>query len=140
MSSNGHIKSSPRFFRLIVRAWFLALVLLALCAAVIPAPLQEAADPAVVPNPVKAGWFLLWIQEVVSWSKDWIYAILLLVVFLLTLPWYPVKGQVETAVWFPREKRIEQLIFCVVVILVLLLTTVALFFRGENWALRFTAP
>ena len=59
----GFVKSSPHFFRLISRSFWLLIVSLLIAAAFIPAPLQTAADPALTPNPVKSAWFLLWIQE-----------------------------------------------------------------------------
>ncbi len=51
---------------LVLREVVAALVLLALLctlAAVIPAPLQEAANPGMSPNPAKAPWYFMGIQE-----------------------------------------------------------------------------
>ena len=60
-----------------------------LLAAVVPAPLQEQADPGRVPNPVKSAWFLLWIQELVSYAASLANLVLLLALLTLLLPWLP---------------------------------------------------
>ncbi|MBI5655355.1 MAG: cytochrome B6, partial [Geobacter sp.] len=67
------VKSSPHFFRLIYGALLIFLVL-ALCGgALLPAPLLGPADPGNPPNPAKSAWFLLWIQELVSYGTFFIY-------------------------------------------------------------------
>ena len=39
-----------------------------LLALVVPAPLEEAANPEVTPNPAKAPWYFLGLQELVGYS------------------------------------------------------------------------
>jgi hypothetical protein len=135
---NGYVKSSPRFFRLIERSALLLVALLLLLAPLIPAPLQEAADPARTPNPVKSAWFLLWIQELVSWSRTMIWPVILLGCIFLFLPWLPGTGHVYPARWFPREQRAINLLVVFVFIAIVGLTSIALLFRGENWAFTVT--
>lgn len=132
--SDGYIDSAPRFFRLIGWAAVCGVLALCLLAALLPAPLQEQANPALVPNPVKAGWFLLWIQEVVSWSKYGIYPVLAAGVWLLALPWLGRGPENERASWWPRERWASNLIFTLLVVLVLVLSILAICCRGENWA------
>lgn len=132
---NGFVKSSPHFFMLISRAMYSLLVTLLLLAAFIPAPLQEQANPAVTPNPAKSAWFLLWIQEVVSWSRYMIYPVMMLTLMLLLLPWLPVGPRIHLASWFPREQKTVSVITVLLVVLIVALTCVAMFFRGINWSL-----
>jgi len=134
---NGFVKSSPHFFRLIKRSICTLTLLLLALAALIPAPLQEQANPAVTPNPAKSAWFLLWIQELVSWSRFMIYPVLLLGCLFLLLPWLPVGGRIHRAGWFPRELRTVTLSTLILAGAIVLLTIVALFFRGANWSLLF---
>ena len=134
---SGYVKSSPYFFRLIVRSFWLLLVSLLLLAALIPAPLQIAADPAVTPNPVKSAWFLLWIQELVSWSRFMIWPVLLLCGISFLLPWLPGQRRGHQACWFPPGQRLISAGTVLVAVTLLLLTVFALFFRGPNWALLF---
>lgn len=134
---NGFVKSSPHFFRLISRSMYVLVVTLLLLAALIHAPLQEQANQAVTPNPAKSAWFLLWIQELVSWSRFMIYPVMLLGSLFLLLPWLPGKTRIHQASWFPREQRTVSVITVILVATVVLLTVVAMFFRGANWSLVF---
>ena len=131
----GFVKSSPLFFRLISRSMTACAVSLLLLAALIPAPLQEQANPAVTPNPAKSAWFLLWIQELVSWSRLMIYPVILLAGLFLLLPWLPVGTRLHRASWFPNEQKGVSMITLVLAAFILALSVVALFFRGTNWSL-----
>lgn len=133
----GFVKSSPHFFRLIKASGWLFVAAILIVAALIPAPLQEAADPAVTPNPIRSAWFLLWIQELVSYSNRLIYLVMLLGAALILLPWLSRNTFIPKARWFPREQvfvNFFSILFCFAV---LVLTIVAMFFRGNNWALTF---
>jgi hypothetical protein len=134
---SGFVKSSPHFFRLISRSMYALAASLLLLAALIPAPLQEQANPAVTPNPAKSAWFLLWIQELVSWSHLMIYPVMLLGCLFLLLPWLPVGTRVHQARWFPREQRAVSTVTVILAAAVVLLTVVAMYFRGTNWSLLF---
>ena len=132
---NDFVKSSPRFFRLIECSALLLVAILLVLAALIPAPLQEAADPARTPNPVKSAWFLLWIQELVSWSRLMIWPVMALAVLFLFLPWLPGSRHVHRASWFPQEQRLVNLLTVGVFLVITGLTIIALLFRGPNWLL-----
>lgn len=132
---SGYVKSSPYFFRRIkLSAALLAGVILVL-AAVVPAPLQEQADIARVPNPAKSAWFLLWIQELVSYSKYLAYLVLLVTALLLALPWLRGGASSAKATWFPRDQRPVSAAAVAAAVAVFILTVVAMFFRGANWQL-----
>jgi hypothetical protein len=132
--TRGYLKSSPHFFRLIKISAALLVLLLLLLAALIPAPLQEPANIARVPNPVKSAWFLLWIQELVSYSKYLINAVLVGAAALVLLPWLFGQGGSEHAVWLGKGHRYVGVAALAVFAAVLLLTAVGMYFRGENWA------
>lgn len=132
MKARGYVKSSPHFFRLIKASMAVAAAFLLALAALVPAPLQEQANMAQVPNPVKSAWFLLWIQELVSYSKYLIYAVLLSGLLLLLLPWLSPQAP-EKGAWFPRERRKTAACSLLVFLTVIALTVVAMFFRGANW-------
>jgi len=133
----GFVKSSPHFFSLINRSMLILVGLLLIGAALIPAPLQEAADPALTPNPAKSAWFLLWTQELVSWSRLMIYPIIALAGLFFLLPWLPGAVHLHRARWFPREQLAVTILTTLVFVIILVLTIVALFFRGANWSLTF---
>ncbi|MBE0585216.1 MAG: cytochrome B6 [Desulfofustis sp.] len=131
---SDYVKASPYFFRIIKIAFAVTLMLLLALAFFIQAPLQGPADISRVPNPSKSAWFLMWTQELVSYSSAMIYLILGLGLVFLLLPWLPFSPPAERALWLPREQRTVNLLalasFCGIV----LLTLVAMFFRGENWS------
>ena len=129
-----YVRSSPHFFRPVARAMLLGTLALLLLAALVPAPLEPPADPAHAPNPAKSAWFLLWIQELVSYSTLAIYVAIALAVFLVALPWLPVP-KLEHARWLPREHRPLALAVLVAALLVLVVTVVGLYFRGPDWRL-----
>jgi len=131
------VKSSTHLLPLIKRAMLLFAALMAGLALLFPAPLQETADRALTPNPAKSAWFLLWIQELVSWSNQMIWTVLLLAAFLLLLPWLPGQIRAHQAGWFPAGSRRIWLPALAVSAAILLLTVTAMFFRGANWALTF---
>ena len=130
----GFVKSSPHFFRPIGRALSIFSLSLLALAALLPAPLQEAANPALTPNPVKSAWFLLWIQELVSHSRLTIYPVLLLGLLFLLLPWLPGSVHLQRARWFPPEQRGINLLTVATFCAIVALTVVALYFRGKNWS------
>ena len=134
---HGFVKSSPHFFRLITRSMYALVAILLVLAAVITAPLQEQANPALTPNPAKSAWFLLWIQELVSWSRYMIYPVMLLGCLFLLLPWLPGSVRMHRASWFPREQRPVSVVTLILALAILTLTVIALFFRGPNWSLLF---
>ena len=99
----------------------------------LPAPLQEGANPALTPNPVKSAWFLLWIQELVGYSRLMIYPVLVLGALFLLLPWLPGSVHLQRARWFPREQWGINLLTVATFCAIVALTIIALFFRGKNW-------
>lgn len=131
---NGYVNSSPAFFRRIRRAMGAFAAFALLLAAFVPAPLQEAADPGRVPNPVKSAWFLLWIQELVSVSKFLVYPVLLLAAAFFLLPRISGEPSVEGAEWCRWNPRPVQFAVLAAFLLIAALTIVAAFFRGGNWA------
>ncbi|QXM07789.1 cytochrome B6 [Geomonas subterranea] len=134
----GYVKSSPHFFRLITIALGLTAVAVMLLAALVPAPLQEQGNLARVPNPVKSAWFLLWIQELVSYSKYLVYPVLALAACFIALPWLSPAAPQQGACWFPRACRGVSWGALVTCLLVLTLTLLAMFCRGANW--QFVSP
>jgi hypothetical protein len=133
-----YIKSSPYFFRLIkLSAVLFCAVILAL-AFFIPAPLQAPADIRHVPNPVKSAWFLLWIQELISYSNGFSYLVAALGGFFLLLPWLPISPPATRAGWLSRDQLFVTIITFLVFMAIVSLTIIAMFFRGENWS--FVAP
>ncbi len=127
-----YVQSSPIFFRLIRNSFLFFTTLLLLAAFFVQAPLDVPADPARVPNPVKSAWFLLWTQELVSYANAAIYPVLGMALAFFLLPFWPERSRNERAYW---QLGPSQFVALLALVIILLLTGVAMFFRGANWAL-----
>lgn len=114
----------------------------------IQAPLEEAANPLVTPNPAKAPWYFLWLQELVTDTTVHIGSFTisgalvggiilpgLLGLLLAAWPWLDHSSAAATGVWFARERRRQNAAFLAVVFLILVLTFVGTFMRGPSWHL-----
>jgi cytochrome b-561 len=62
------VPSSPFLTTRILLVTVLTVVVTLLLALIVAAPLEEAANPKVTPNPAKAPWYFLGLQELVSYS------------------------------------------------------------------------
>jgi quinol-cytochrome oxidoreductase complex cytochrome b subunit len=100
------------------------------------APLESPADPTHPPNPSKAPWYFLGLQEMVSYSAFWggVGIPGIMVALLLLLP-YLDRGSRGTGVWFSRHRALAISLFLFFVLANLVLMVIGTFFRGPNWAL-----
>ena len=110
---------------------------LLLLAFVIPAPLQDPGNLEKSPNPVKAAWFFLWIQELASYSKYLVYIIMPVGLYFLLLPYLPGISEAKQAKWLPKDQQWVNAVTLFTFLGILALTIIAMFFRGENWAFVF---
>lgn len=131
---NGFEKSEHRFLPMVWRTFVIMLALLIIGAIFIDAPLGNPATPKQVPNPSKSAWFLLWMQELVSYSNYFIYLIIGLFTGILFLP-KMVKTKTDQAKWFPQTYRWANWTVVIILVIILVLTVIAYFFRGAYWEL-----
>ena len=129
-----YLPSSPYLFRIIKIAMALLVGILLLLAMVIPAPLHEPANISQTPNPAKAAWFFLWVQELASYSKYLVYMIILLGFYFLLLPFLPGLSEAKQAKWLPKDQQWINIVTLIIYFGISVLTLIAMFFRGENWA------
>ena len=101
------------------------------------APLEELANPVHQPNPAKAPWYFLGLQELVSYSAFWGGVIVpaLVVTALAVLPYLDSKRR-GVGVWFSGERRIAVTVFTVCLIIAVILTSIGSLFRGPNWTFQ----
>jgi quinol-cytochrome oxidoreductase complex cytochrome b subunit len=101
------------------------------------APLEEPANALHSPNPAKAPWYFVGIQELVSYSAllGGIAVPTLLVLSLLLLPYLDRQPR-GTGVWFSRDRRVAIVLFTLFVVAMVALIVVGQFLRGPNWAFR----
>ena len=96
------------------------------------APLEELANPAKTPNPAKAPWYFLGLQEMVSHSAllGGVVAPSLMVLALLVIPYLDRNPSRR-----PGERKWILWLFTFFVVANLVLIIVGTFFRGPGWAL-----
>lgn len=103
------------------------------------APLEEPVNVLHPPNPAKAPWYFLGLQEMVSYSAFWggvgIPAIEVLILFLV--PYFD-RAQKGIGLWFSRERLLANTLFGTFVIVNIVLIIIGTFFRGQNW--EFVSP
>jgi cytochrome b-561 len=99
------------------------------------APLEEIADAARTPNPAKAPWYFLGLQELVHYGAvlGGVVIPAALVLGLLALPYVDTRPG-GVGVWFARERRVANTVFAALALAVVVLTVIGTFFRGPNWA------
>jgi quinol-cytochrome oxidoreductase complex cytochrome b subunit len=99
------------------------------------APLEELANPIHPPNPAKAPWYFLGLQELVSYSAFWGGVVVpgVLVMALLVLP-YMDRNRRGVGQWFARERVLANTIFTVCLVIAIVLTIIGSVFRGPNWS------
>ena len=99
------------------------------------APLEQLASPIHPPNPAKAPWYFLGLQELVSYSAFWGGVVVpgLLVSALVLLP-YLDRKRAGVGRWFARERRLANTIFSICLAVAIALTIIGTLFRGPNWS------
>jgi quinol-cytochrome oxidoreductase complex cytochrome b subunit len=99
------------------------------------APLEELANPIHPPNPAKAPWYFLGLQELVSYSAFWGGVMVpgLLVAVLVLLP-YLDQGRAGVGRWFARERVKANTLFTTCLVAAIVFTIIGSLFRGPNWS------
>jgi hypothetical protein len=100
------------------------------------APLEEPANPTSSPNPAKAPWYFLGLQELLVYFDPWIAGVLLpglIVVGLMAIPYIDTNKKGNGYFSFKeRQTEITVFLFGFVVLWVLLII-MGTFLRGPNW-------
>jgi cytochrome b-561 len=112
----------------------------------IASPLEEPANALVTPNPAKAPWYFLWLQEIVTDTTIRIGSFTLngafvggvilpgLLVTLMTIwPWLDRSSSDAAGVWLPRARRLQNVVFLLIIVAVLVLTFIGMVLRGPYW-------
>ncbi len=114
----------------------------------VTAPLEAPANPLAPPNPAKAPWYFLWLQELIADTTlkvgtyvingGFIGGILIPTIALAVLAIWPFLDRSPDAaigVWFHRSRWLQNVLFTIGVIIVLVLIIVAAYLRGPFWNL-----
>lgn len=99
-----------------------------------PAPLQELANPNVTPNPAKAPWYFLGLQELLAYFHPMIAGVtipgIVGLIGLILLPYLDRNPSVK-----PENRKTAYALFTIFVVGAATLTLIGSFFRGPgfNW-------
>jgi len=100
------------------------------------APLEEPANPADSPNPSKAPWYFLGLQEILVYYDPWMAGVVLpslIIVGLMAIPYIDTNPKGNGYFTF-KERRWEITIFLVgFLVLWCVLIVLGTFLRGPNW-------
>jgi hypothetical protein len=111
-------------------------VLLILWSIFLKAPLEQPANRSVTPNPSKAPWYFLGLQEMLVYSDPWLAGVVLpglIIVGLIAIP-YVDKNPKGNGYYTFNERKAEITIFLFgFVILWSSLIVLGTFLRGPNW-------
>ncbi len=100
------------------------------------APIEEAANPARTPNPSKAPWYFLGLQEMLVYYDPWLAGVVfpsLIIVGLMAIPYIDMNPKGNGYYTF-KERKVEITIFMFgFLIQWVLLVILGTFLRGPNW-------
>src|SRR6266542_587973 len=122
------------------------IAVLSIMAVLMRSPLEAAANALVTPNPAKAPWYFLWLQEIVTDTTihlgsftvngAFVGGVILpgiLVTLLTVWPWLDRSPAGVAGVWFPQSRRAQNWTFLVVCLVIIVLTLIGTFLRGPYW-------
>jgi menaquinol-cytochrome c reductase cytochrome b/c subunit len=104
-------------------AFELLVIAMVLVALFWDAPLEQLANPLLTPNPAKAPWYFLGLQELLHFFPPFVAGILiptLVVIALVVIPYFNVNVEGE-AIWARRPSQNLMTIFVTVLVLLALL-------------------
>lgn len=129
----NHVFTWPHLLRseLLIFLGTLALVLLL---SLIDAPLEEPANPSKPPNPSKAPWYFLGLQELVAYDAFWGGVAIpgLMVLGLIIIP-YIDRNPRGIGVWFHKSRYLAIFLYTTFMTVQYLLIVIGTYFRGANW-------
>ena len=120
---------------------FIALMLVSLVliiiSMVINAPLEEVATPTKTPNPAKAPWYFVGLQEMLVYFDPWIAGVmipLLIIIGLMAIPFVD-KNHKGVGIYCFRERKFAFVIFTIGIVAWFGLIIFGSYFRGPSWLL-----
>jgi len=124
----------------LVRVEFLGalfvMVILVFWSFLIDAPLEQAANPALTPNPSKAPWYFLGLQEMLVYFDPWVAGVVLpslIIVGLMAIPYFDINPKGNGYYTF-KDRRFAIVMFCFgFIVLWVSLIVLGTFWRGPGW-------
>ena len=134
--SENELPTWPYLVRKEFLAAIICTIILIVWSILLDAPLEELSDPTMTPNPAKAPWYFLGLQEMLVYFDPWIAGVVfptLIIIGLMAIPYidFNPKGN---GYYTLKERKFAMLTFCFGFhILWILLIIVGVFMRGPGW-------
>lgn len=143
---NTTVNAVPDLVRRAAIATLGTIAVVSIMSVFIASPLEEPANALVTPNPAKAPWYFLWLQEIVTDTTVRIGSFTIngaflggvilpgLLIGLMTVwPWLDRSPQLAAGVWLPRQRMAQNIVFLLIILAVLVLTFIGMVLRGPYW-------
>lgn len=142
------VRANPELIMRLLVAILLTHVVILAFALYVQAPLEAPANPLAPPNPAKAPWYFLWLQELIADTTvklgdyvingGFVGGILIptIAVGILALwPFIDRSPDKAIGVWFHGSRLLQNMVFTIGVITVIGLIVLAAYLRGPFWNL-----
>jgi quinol-cytochrome oxidoreductase complex cytochrome b subunit len=119
---------------LLVREFLAAMVMtvaLTVVSIIIDAPLREHSDPNLTPNPAKAPWYFLGLQEILHYFPPTVAGVLVPSGVLVALAALPYIDRNPSRAYEDRKLSIS--VFTIIAVFFAVATLMGSFFRGAGW-------
>jgi len=120
---------------------FIALMLVSLVLIIISmainAPLEEVATPTKTPNPAKAPWYFVGLQEMLVYFDPWIAGVMiptLIIIGLMVIPFVD-KNPKGVGIYCFKARKFAFVIFTIGILAWFGLIIFGVYFRGPSWLL-----
>ena len=132
------LPSSPVLYRAEMVVMFLTLTLLFSLSLFIGAPISDRADPLHPPNPAKAPWYFVGIQEMLSHSATLGGVVVpALISFFLVLSPVIDRSKGPGGKWFGKGRLTLNVIFALIFLAQFFMIIIGQWFRTKNWVFKF---
>jgi hypothetical protein len=135
------VHSWPYFVRIEFIAGLIMMLVLIVWSLAIDAPLEEPADPSMTPNPSKAPWYFLGLQEMLVYFDPWMAGVVLpslIIVGLMVIPYIDVNPRGNGYYTFKERWFAIATFFFGFHVLWVVMIVIGVFLRGPGW--NFFAP
>ncbi|OHC06473.1 MAG: hypothetical protein A3J92_04485 [Planctomycetes bacterium RIFOXYC2_FULL_41_27] len=120
---------------------FIALMLVSLVLIIISmainAPLEEVATPTKTPNPAKAPWYFVGLQEMLVYFDPWIAGVMiptLIIIGLMAIPFVD-KNPKGVGIYCFKARKFAFVMFTIGIVAWFGLIIFGVYFRGPSWLL-----
>jgi len=114
----------------------IGMIVLVVWGLALQAPIEEPANPSRTPNPSKAPWYFLGLQEMLVYFDPWLAGVVfpsLIIVGLMAIPYIDVNPKGNGYFTYKERKTEINLFLFGFLILWVLLVLLGTFLRGPNW-------